>query len=178
MFKRIINLIYFLPGVIYTFLFLRKKKCVILYGNRFGHFLMNTEFFLNDFKGNINDVLFVILTKEIDSIELKKLYEEKLIKKIHTNYLANSIYRFKNRFYKHLIIDIRPLSEAQILPIISKLELTIPIRKFKKPHVTITIRNGNYTMKQNKNEITTFRDTPLNTLIKSFRYLSNLGYDL
>jgi hypothetical protein len=174
---------YFLKLIAITLnaiIFKRPCEIVILYGSRFGHLLTNTEYYLqNKFQlEEINKkIYYVIISKEIDSIELKEIIEKAYKIKIITGIQAMGLY-CAGKILGWAITDIAPQSEPLTIPFKSKCAEYIKNRITSRPHVTMSLRNGGYSKNIQKGDDTTWRDTPEESLRSSIEKILDLGYDI
>jgi hypothetical protein len=164
-----------------SILIVRPKKTVLLYGSRFGHFLSNTEYFLqhqNTINGDIHSNMYITINEKLDSLGLLKLIEKSYGIQIKTGMEALGLY-WATILLRNQVIDISPLSEPIAVPFYSQCAAYIKKRQTCRPHITLSFRSGNYAQHmQGAMEATTWRDTPALTLHKSLENILDLGYDI
>ena len=159
----------------------RPKKIVIIYGSRFGHLLSNTEYYLQHEKSlgnNIESCHYVNLSDTLDSLELLGLIQDAYGIVVKNGMEAQGLY-WAGKALGSKITDIRPQSEPISLPFISGCASYIKQDLIGRPHVTISLRNGQYSSKiQGATEPTNWRDTPAKSLQPSIEKILDYGFDI
>lgn len=174
-------LVYLLLAPFIIFGYRRPKVLVVLFADRFGHLMTNTEFFFSDALANKVDTSefnFFALTETIDSPELIHLLERahkiKIFKGIigRAAFVVWSILGVK-------VENLKPKTEPDVTPYSSKLANIIPEPSLAQKYVTLAVRNGNYSkVFQGAAEPSIFRDTSISVIEPSIADLMNQGYDV
>lgn len=173
-----LNTIFELVYIISLFCFFEKTKAVVLYTDRFGHLIINTEIFFRENK--LKDAIYFRSNSIADTEELLKLYEEELNIKVFSSLSGKIIKKFKN-ILNIEFIDLAPKTEPNNLALFNNKLLNLGTHPdfFKSnKYVTLSIRNSLYHVRAQGVSIDQsdgFRNTSFPNLKKALDYLSEIN---